>query len=321
MFGTAPELWAMVRMIPQGMFPALKATAVVAVALLSAGCAAPLDDGGLAPANFAIRCAGPGVIQCFGFDSQAEIAPHIACGAACPERDAAIAASGSGSLRMTIPSKSPADTSGAFRLNFTPGTTHGGADAAYPVQFGEGEEFFVQWRQRFSQHFLETYYRRGAGWKQAIVGEGDRPGVRVSSCTQLEIVVQNNFLRGYAQLYHSCGGKDGRYAGILEDAALDYVADEWMTFQLHVRIGSWYQNDRNYRGDSLIELWVGREGETSRRVVSADYDLANENPAAKYGKIWLLPYHSRKDPTQVHPTAYTWYDELVISRRRIADPQ
>ena len=290
------------------------------LALLAVGCVAPQDDGGLARADFAARCAAPGVVQCFDFDSQAEIAPHIACGAACPAWDGAVAASGSGSLRMTIPSQSPADTSGHFRLNFTPGTRHGGVDAAYPIQFGEGEEFFLQWRQRFSPSFLETFYDKGGGWKQAIVGEGDRPGVAVYSCTQLEIVVQNSFQRGYAQLYHSCGGKDGRYAGIFQDGTLDYAADEWMTFQLHVRIGTWYRNDRNYKDDSLVELWAARDGETSRRVVSSAYDLANENPAAKYGKIWLLPYHTHKDPTQIHPTAYTWYDELIISRQRIADP-
>jgi hypothetical protein len=46
------------------------------------------------------------------------------------------------------------------------------------------------------------------------------------------------------------------------------------------------------------------------------YDQA----AAKYGKIWLLPYNTGKDPRQAHPTAYTWYDELIISKRRIPDP-
>ncbi len=290
--------------------------------LLLAACAisTPLDDGGLPPADFATRCAGPGVVQCFGFDSQAEIAPHIACGAACPEWDPSVTASGGGSLRMTVPSRSPADTSGHFQLNFTPGTRHSGVAAAYPVQFGEGEEFFVQWRQRFSPALLETLYDQGGGWKQAIVGEGDRPGDAVYSCTQLEIVVQNTAQRGYAQLYHSCGAKDGQYQGIFQDGALDYVADQWMTFQLHVRIGTWYRNDRNYKNDSLIELWVAPQGQTSRRVVSTRYDLANEKAAARYGKIWLLPYHSHKDPAQVHPVAHTWYDELIISRRRIADP-
>ncbi len=52
------------------------------------------------------------------------------------------------------------------------------------------------------------------------------------------------------------------------------------------------------------------------------YDLANDDPAnLRYGKIWLLPYQTHKDATQVTPTAYTWYDELIVSRNKIADPK
>ena len=41
----------------------------------------------------------------------------------------------------------------------------------------------------------------------------------------------------------------------------------------------------------------------------------------KYGKLWLLPYDTAKDGSVSYPEAYTWYDELVISRNKIADPQ
>ena len=51
------------------------------------------------------------------------------------------------------------------------------------------------------------------------------------------------------------------------------------------------------------------------------YDLANSNPDAKYGKLWLLPYNTNKDPSASHPTAYTWYDELIVSTKRIPDPK
>ena len=292
---------------------------LLAVAALSA-CETFDDDVPIGRASFAERCADPNVVQCIGFDTQESVAADIDCGATCPAVDRTVFASGGGSLKMTIPSQSPANTSGDFRINFTPGSTHGGKDAAYPVQFGEGDEFYVQWRQRFSPALLDTYFEDGGGWKQAIIGEGDRPGVPAYSCTELELVVQNTYQRGYAQMYHSCGAKDGQYEGIDQYGEVDYVADQWMTFQVHVKIGTWYRNDRNYKWDSLIELWVGEEGQPSRRVIHANYDLVNTNPAAKYGKIWLLPYHSHKNPAQVHPTAYTWYDDLIISRARIPDP-
>ena len=121
-------------------------------------------------------------------------------------------------------------------------------------------------------------------------------------------------------MYHSCRGKDGRSPSIRQKWSVDYEANEWMTFQVAVKIGSWYKNDHKYRYDSLIELWVAREGELSRRLISHKFDLANTSTQAKYGKVWLLPYMTRKGASQVHPDAYTWYDELIISRTRIADP-
>jgi hypothetical protein len=267
--------------------------------------------------TFEERCADPAVVKCVGFDSAAAIDPFVDPPHGTAEKRGRfvteVKASGTGSLRFEIPSGTGADTSGSYRQNFSDDLS---------VQFGEGQEFFVQWRQRFSPELLDTHYRGGGGWKQVIVGEGDRPSVKVHSCTQLEIVTQNTSQRGFAQLYHSCGGKDSHYEPL--EAVVRWIAyrpNQWMTFQIQVKVGRWYRNDRRYRRDSTVRLWVAEEGKTSRLAIDqTGYDLANENPEARYGKIWLLPYHTGKDPTQRHPTAYTWYDELVISRARIADP-
>jgi hypothetical protein len=102
-----------------------------------------------------------------------------------------------------------------------------------------------------------------------------------------------------------------------------------MTFQVRVKIGTWYANNHVYRHDSVVQLWVAPEGEASKLVIDfrpdspqGGYDLANERPdRAKYGKIWLLPYNTNKSPSQVHATAYTWYDDLIISTHRIPDPK
>src|SRR6266446_1268788 len=45
---------------------------------------------------------------------------------------------------------------------------------------------------------------------------------------------------------------------------------------------------------------------------------ATENQ--KYGKIWLTPYNTNKSSSATNPVAYTWYDDLIISRNQIADP-
>lgn len=283
--------------------------------------------------SFALRCASPNVVRCVSFDtpnqipdlSKRELGDRQGRGPMglirnhfsdlLPELDCTVAVNGC-SLHFTIPSRSGPGASGSWFVNFSDDLS---------LRFGEGESFYVQWRQRFSRAFLETRFL-GGGWKQAIIGAGDRPGYApdgkvVWSCTQLELVVTNNYQRGHPQMYHSCGGKDGQYQPLRDYFRVEYEPDQWMTFQVRVKIGTWYKNDRQYRRDSTVELWVAREGEASRPAVLAeDYDIANTKPGAKYGKLWLLPYHSHKDPRQDHPVGDTWYDEVIISRSPIPDP-
>ena len=154
-----------------------------------------------AKAEFSKRCSRPEVVRCFGFDNQAQTDPYIYPPSWQKVKRARVVqdirASGNGSLRFEIPSGSGANTSGSFWLNFSD---------SLKIQFGEKSEFYVQWVQRFSQEFLGTTYRNGEGWKQAIIGTGDQPGKHYSSCTDLEVVVQNTYQRGFAQLYNSCSG-------------------------------------------------------------------------------------------------------------------
>jgi len=311
--------------------------------------------------DFQTRCSNPNVTKCVGFDSPSDISGSwgdisgILSGATTPTLDSTVKASGTSALKFTIPSNSGSDTSGSYFTNFSDDLL---------TQFGEGGEFYVQWRQRFSPEFLATKYSGGTGWKQSIIGEGDRAGVCdpnfptsatcPTSCSQLEIVTQNTYQRAFPQMYHSCGGKDGSYEPLevgdpsnqsiiyLQNAVqceynsgnnyqfppcVGYQSNQWMTFQVHVKIGTWYKNNGSYKKDSTIQMWVAEEGKPSQLVMDfspasgTGYDIANDwDPGAKYGKVWLLPYHSNKDSSQSHPTAYTWYDELIISKTKIPDP-
>ena len=316
--------------------------------------------------DFPTRCAQPGVLRCVGFDSASDIAGGIgansgtAPGTATPTLDATLNASGGtgSSLKFVIPANSAANSSGYFWINFSDDLL---------TQFGENSEFYIQWRQRFSPEFISTVYAGGGGWKQAIIGEGDNPGCTpsnsltkdnggfcASSCTQLEVVTQNTYHRGIAQMYHSCGVKDGHYEPLDVTTSdrnihvqyatpsltnciypgpyttancIPYQANQWMTFQVHVKVGTWYKNDLVYHYDSAIHLWIAEQGQASRLAMERDpaigtgYDLVNLSPSiSQYGKVWLLPYNSGKDSTVTNPVAYTWYDELIISRNPIADP-
>lgn len=259
-------------------------------------------------------------------------------------QDTATKASGAGALRFTIPANSPADTSGSYFTNFSEDLS---------VQFGAGEQFYVQWRQRFSDEMLAAKYAGGGGWKQLIVGTGDQPGKLFSSCSALELPVQNIYHRGFPTMYNSCTGSTshgpydafnepfGAYDFKLQNArpspyclysqsssgyfppngnCFGYVANEWMTFQMHVKLGARVGDE--FVG-SYVTLWGARQGQPSQMLIQwGPYNLtagpvgANE----RFGKVWLLPYNTGKNPSVTYPTAYTWYDELIVSRNKIADP-
>jgi len=99
-----------------------------------------------------------------------------------------------------------------------------------------------------------------------------------------------------------------------------YVANEWMTFQMSVRTGPRVNDEFT---NSYVSLWVARANQPSELVIQwGPYNLTagSSSEGQKYGKVWLLPYHTGKDSTQTHPVGYVWYDDLIISRQRIADP-
>jgi hypothetical protein len=313
-------------------------------------------------ADFATRCAQPGVVKCVGFDNAADfdigsggtigaygqnagiLPPFGTSDFTRAVGDTSIKASGAGSLRFTIPSNSGADSSGSYFTNFS---------ADLSAQFGAGQEFYVQWRQRFSPEFLNTVYAGGGGWKQVIVGTGDQPGTLYSSCSTLELPVQNTEQRGFPQMYNSCSGsashgpfdpfeeRFGAFDFKLQNAraapfclysqsttgyfppngnCFGYVANEWLTFQMRVQIGPRVGDE--FVG-STITLWGARDGAAAEMLMQyGPYNLSAGSLAEnqRYGKIWLLPYHTNKSSAQVHPAAFTWYDELIISTQAIAFP-
>jgi len=221
------------------------------------------------------------------------------------------------------------------------------------VQFGESQEFYVQWRQRFSPEFISTnYLASGGGIKQVIITTGDKPSKLYASCEAIGVVTQTYYYNRFPILYNSCTGSshhgpyDGFYESIPGDFKLQnarqspfclysqapnsylppsgngfgWFPNEWMTFQIKIKTGPRVGDEF---ANSFVELWMAREGQPSQLVINwGPYYLSagSQGEDQKYGKVFLLPYQTGKDSTQVHPTAYTWYDELIISRNRIADP-
>ncbi len=178
----------------------------------------------------------------------------------------------------------------------------------------------------------------------------------MGSCTALELVAQNTYVRGLPQLYNSCSGSasHGPYTPLeeaygssdfkLQNArpspyclysqthtnpstafppvgnCFGYFADEWMTFQIGVTLGPRIGDE--FSG-SHIQMWAAREGMPSQLIHDWIFNLtagpATDNPLQKFGQLFLTPYMTGKDPLISRPIAYTWCDDLIVSRNRISD--
>ncbi len=256
-------------------------------------------------------------------------------------------------------------------------------------------EIWIQWRQRFDSGMLQKFANSN-GWKQVIVGEGDTASFLSYSCSDLETVVENSNQFEIPRMYHSCGQKLDEYdplevntgrtdsngnslfspqnaaGGYLNctftvtiniptiPPCVPYVANQWMTFQMHIQVGTWYPAGVSSNGgppapfkhDSTIQLYVAQEGQPSQLVMDmhpgatsaacdaqqqdipscqTGYDLVNPTAYGqadangnmireKFGKIWLLPYQTNLNCPSCS-AANTWYDELIISYTQIADPK
>ena len=261
-----------------------------------------------------------------------------------PVIDTSQSASGGGSLKFTISSLSGAGSSGQYWTNFS---------SDLSVKFGENSEFYVQWRQRFSPEAISTFYNLSEGLKQAIITTGDKLLQPYGSCEPIEVVTQTYYQNRFPNMYNSCTGSThhGPYDPFHEAIpGFDYklqnarpspfclysqkpngyfpptgncfgwFPNEWMTFQIKIKTGPRVGDEF---ANSYVTLWMAREGQASEMVINwGPYYLSAGSLAEdqKYGKVFLLPYQTQKDPTQVHPFAYIWYDELIISRNLIADP-
>lgn len=305
--------------------------------------------------DWVTRSTGPDVVRAIGFDSAADVTNNIHPdrGAGNISFDQSVKASGNGAMRFVVPSNSGETSgSGSWRINFS--------EAPFNIQFGENEEFFVQWRQRFDQYYLEHTYLGGGGWKQIIISQGDVTDVEANACTELEIVVNNGKNWKLPQAYHSCGayipyhGHDGSDY-LLQNAAgcrwrdgnpdpydgscVPYRPDEFMTFQIRLKLGPWQEGiaDPLNSGQvssgfypSEFEMWVARDGEASRAthrftnilIRRGNYgdDPRDASHGAEYGKVWFTTYNTGKDASETHEAANTWYDELIISKSKIPDP-
>jgi hypothetical protein len=275
------------------------------------------------PQDFEERCKAPGVLVCQGFDSPADFLParwpasglypawdktiHAA-------RDTDVKASGKGSLRLEILSNSAANTAGFWRQSFE-------------HNFGPGSTFYVQFRQRFSKEMLANKWG-DTTWKQVIFHN------EASTCANVELTTVQYHQSGIPIMYTDCGNRalytnDGKppmqlqqgdyncwFEQINPNSCFHYSADQWVTFYYEVSIGRWG------KPESRINAWVALVGQPYQQWIKLSrFILKNKRTGNDYDTLTLLAYMTNKDMKVSHPTAYTWFDELIVSEKPIAPPK
>lgn len=272
--------------------------------------------------DFDVRCHAPGVIVCQGFDSPLiNIAARWPAPGLYPGGDKAIhgtfdpsqKASGKGSLRFEILTHTGANAAGYWRQPFG-------------KSFGEGSTFYVQYRERFSPEMLSNDWG-DTTWKQVIFhNEG-------ATCGDVELTTVQYYHKGFPIMYTDCGGRglatnNGNPPTKLEQGDYNcwygktnakdcflYPANQWVTFYYEISIGPWG------KPGSSIHAWAGLDGKPLRQWIKMeDFVLKNDHPGHDYDCLTLLTYMTNKDAGKDLPTAYAWYDELIVSTKPIAPP-
>ena len=323
---------AMIVALPRGVVGRLASALSGVRAVAQSGVSSPsalASSGDVQPdpaeLDFQKRCHAPGVVRCIGFDSPKDFIPAVwpdsglypsGDGHIRGTMDRNVKASGNGSLRFEIPSFSPANVSGAWRQ-------------AMGKSFGEGSTFFVQFRQRFSREMLTNHWGEGISWKQVIFHGPD------ATCGDVELTTANYYNAGIPIMYTDCGNRGlytngGRPPCLLQQGDYScpyghmdhsecfyYPSGQWTTFYYQVSIGHWG------KADSTVKAWVAQNGKPYKQWINMEHFILHNQAPGKndYGYVTLLPYMTDKNmKVNGGPTAYTWYDELIVSTQPIVAP-
>ncbi|MHC4180610.1 MAG: hypothetical protein ACYSWU_24185, partial [Planctomycetota bacterium] len=284
----------------------------------------PGDGGEAGPGgNFAELCADPDTILCRDFSVQPPSAWQGDEGVFVnsDETNPALPTVENGQLKFTVKSQSGPGAGGQYFVRFDP---------VMP-----GGTIYARWEQVFDAAFVNDMKAAGGdGFKLGMIGDADQ-----TSCASNHIVLQNVGWDGYVRGYHACGIYEGfevqvpteprgsdwdrqpggdnlcLWKGSLQadGTYLDepgncytFKADEQMVFELAVDLNP------DPTQPSRIRVWVTRESRGRELVI--DYSRVLVDGALGYGALWLMPYVTRKDPSVAHPEAYTWVDNLLVSR-------
>ena len=310
-------------------------------------------------ADFNSRVSGPGVVRWFAFDDPASLNGGrnyavMPGDATTPSVDTLVKASGAGSLRFDIPPRTGGNAAGAFYFNFSQDLSiQFGENSEFYFQWRQ------RWNKAMLTTQFRGIDGGITSFKTIDLTTGDTPNKQWNSCEAIELVITSFYSHAMPIMYNSCTGSRSHaaYSGLTENSTIagefilqnslnclystarsvgitdplpncfPFLPDEWMTFEVHVKLGPRNLNSNDW-DDSIVEYWGAREGGDPVKIIDwrpgvrGYFPLAAGLPAdnQKYGKVYLLPYMTNKDPSQVHDLAQTWYDEAIVSRDPIPFP-
>lgn len=297
--------------------------------------------------DIADLCRLPGVFMCDDFEDPAKVQGTIQAGgnSVKPEVSFDQAFSGKGSLRFRIPSNSGADSSGSYYKSISSAIGH---------KIRPGQSLYIRFRQKMDTNAVNLKRAfGGTGFKHFIVWDGS------SSCTTLQYVLASLYYK-FPIVYTSCGsGKHGfhptlsngdillqsgpnalslgeAYQNYLLPLATEYRCsyredkakpgaakcsyykeEQWMTYYVEMKLGDFG------KPNSTMKVLVGYEGEPMKYTIHSTTGTFNHNGKPEtdgFSHFLLTPYQTGKDKTVVHPDAYMWVDDLVLSTEPLPIP-
>lgn len=236
--------------------------------------------------------------------------------------------------------------------------TYNFADPSAGALYGQNSEFYVQFKARHSSAFLNSStFLNGTDFKLAIYSEGDSPTVQAGNCsnTPTDFVLDSDRFT-LPWIYENCGGDSstnllflhdqfagvqlsapsapgggnfwdqpasgcphytGRGTSASDPTCWNFVPDEFATYQVHIKPGTWGT------ASSVIDVWACHPFQPCVTITNAADIAMNDKPANssvtdKFGKVTLLPYATG---ATWQNTADVYYDDLIISNRRLPDPE
>ena len=293
--------------------------------------------------DFSKRCSAAGVLVCQGFDATSTfvysssqtsgVYPPSGSTTVLAVQDTSVKHSGASSIRFDIPGNTGADMAGNYSANFG-------------ARFAQNSKFYVQYQQRFDSNYTTiNWSSMNTSPKQSIIYDGTG-----MTCANLELTLVDNYSTNIPILYSECGNRSVRTSttnitsfttavpylyqqGTSLTSGYNceygkestgtgngvgcfyYPANTWITFYLEVFVGTYGQANSTIHGYAAIN-----GGAYKQFLDVTSYTINNDTASSAFSRIMLSPYMTGKNSSISHPTAHTWFDELIVSSQPIAAP-